>query len=128
MPDQNIIGYIRLNCTDLEVARIEHDEQMQLLRDFAGRRGSRLVAVHVDRYARRRTRLTELDAALDACRRAGAMLVVARLGMLDRDTRFYDNLGAARVAFTILDAPQITPDTVLAHGIRRMREDPRGRA
>jgi hypothetical protein len=123
---KGVVGYVRV-ASRVEGGSLQQERRdREILNSFVAAGGYLLMSVHVDRYGERRAGLPRLGEAIEASRRSGALLVVARGGPLLRDAAFFDALIAAACPFRVLDAPGLNPDTLASAGLRAYRSDLRG--
>jgi DNA invertase Pin-like site-specific DNA recombinase len=99
-----IVGYLRTS-TDDQVLGLE--AQDATVRRIAAERGCELVRIFVEHESGGRNDRPELDRAIRHARRVGAMLVVAKLDRLARDTRFLLQLLDGDVPIVFGDLPEV---------------------
>ena len=68
--------------------------------------------VLIGEYVERTKRWTRLPAAIERCKQEGAILVVAKLGVLARNARFLTLLSESGLDFACVDNPQCNRNTV----------------
>jgi DNA invertase Pin-like site-specific DNA recombinase len=104
------IAYYRVSTDKQGKSGLGLDAQRQAVAGFAAGRGQ-IVAEHTEVESTRNHR-PELHAALAACRRQKATLVIARLDRLARNVAFISNLMESRVDFVAVDMPEANRLTI----------------
>jgi len=104
------VAYYRVSTEKQGHSGLGLDAQRQAVAGFVSRRGA-IVAEHTEVESTRNHR-PELHAALAACRRHKATLVIARLDRLARNVAFIANLMESRVDFVAVDMPEANRLTI----------------
>ena len=99
-----IVGYLRTSTADQLVGI---DAQQTTVRRIAGDRGGAIVRTYVEHESGGRNDRPELDRAIRHARRVGAVLVVAKLDRLARDSGFLMRLYDGNVPILFGDLPEI---------------------
>ena len=99
-----IVGYLRTS-TDDQLLGI--DAQRETLERFASDRGCEIVRTFTEHESGANNDRPELDKAVNHARRVGAMLVVAKLDRLARDSGFLMELYDGSVPIAFGDLPEI---------------------
>jgi DNA invertase Pin-like site-specific DNA recombinase len=104
------IAYYRVSTDKQGHSGLGLEAQRQAVAGFAAGRGQ-IVAEHTEVESTRNHR-PELYAALAACRKQKATLVIARLDRLARNVAFISNLMESRVEFVAVDMPEANRLTI----------------
>ena len=104
------VAYYRVSTDKQGKSGLGLDAQRQAVAGFVGGRGQ-IVAEHTEVESTRNHR-PERHAALAACRRQKATLVIARLDRLARNVAFISNLMESRVDFVAVDMPEANRLTI----------------
>jgi DNA invertase Pin-like site-specific DNA recombinase len=104
------IAYYRVSTDKQGKSGLGLDAQRQAVAGFVTGRGE-IVAEHTEIESTRNKR-PELHAALEACRKHKATLLIARLDRLARNVAFISNLMESRVDFVAVDMPEANRLTI----------------
>jgi DNA invertase Pin-like site-specific DNA recombinase len=104
------IAYYRVSTDKQGKSGLGLEAQRQAVAGYVAGRGQ-IVAEHTE-VESTRTHRPELHAALAACRRQKATLVIARLDRLARNVAFISNLMESRVDFVAVDIPEANRLTI----------------
>lgn len=104
------IAYYRVSTDKQGKSGLGLDAQRQAVAGFVAGRGE-IVAEHTEIESTRNKR-PELHAALEACRKHKATLLIARLDRLARNVAFISNLMESRVDFLAVDMPEANRLTI----------------
>jgi DNA invertase Pin-like site-specific DNA recombinase len=104
------IAYYRVSTVKQGESGLGLDAQRQAVAGFVAGRGE-IVAEHTEIESTRNKR-PELHAALEACRKHKATLLIARLDRLARNVAFISNLMESRVDFVAVDMPEANRLTI----------------
>jgi DNA invertase Pin-like site-specific DNA recombinase len=99
------IAYYRVSTDRQGRSGLGLEAQQQAVRDFLAGRGA-LSESFTEIESGRRNNRPELAAALDACRRHKAVLVIAKLDRLARNVYFISGLMESGVEFVAVDMPE----------------------
>jgi DNA invertase Pin-like site-specific DNA recombinase len=99
-----IVGYLRTS-TDDQLLGI--DAQLEALQRIAGDRGCEIVRTFIEHESGGDNERPELVKAISHARRVGAMVVVAKLDRLSRDSTFLMSLYDGNVPIVFGDLPEI---------------------
>jgi DNA invertase Pin-like site-specific DNA recombinase len=101
---KRFIAYYRVSTEKQGKSGLGLDAQRQAVADYVAGRGD-IVAEFTEVESSRNKR-PQLHAALDACRKRKATLLIARLDRLARNVAFISNLMESRVDFVAVDMPE----------------------
>jgi DNA invertase Pin-like site-specific DNA recombinase len=104
------IAYYRVSTDKQGKSGLGLDAQRQAVAGFVAGRGE-IVAEHTEIESTRNKR-PQLHAALEACRKHKATLLIARLDRLARNVAFISNLMESRVDFVAVDMPEANRLTI----------------
>ena len=104
------IAYYRVSTDKQGKSGLGLDAQRQSVTDIVNGNGE-LIAEYTEIESTRNQR-PELHAALEACRRQKAVLVIACLDRLARNVAFISNLMESRVDFVAVDMPEANRLTI----------------
>lgn len=109
-----IISYVRVSTQKQGASGLGLDAQCQAVSRYISETGAELVAEFVEVESGKKTDRDrpQLAEALKACRKAKAVLVVAKLDRLARNVHFISGLMEAKVKFLALDMPEATDLTL----------------
>jgi DNA invertase Pin-like site-specific DNA recombinase len=108
LPGMNVrcyIAYFRVSTDRQGKSGLGLDAQKQAVRDFLAGRGELLEAFTEVESTRKHDR-PQLAAALDACRKHKAVLIIAKLDQLARNVFFISGLMESGVEFIAVDMPE----------------------
>ena len=105
---RKIISYIRVSTQKQGMSGLGMEAQQKAVQQYLAEQGSEQVAEFVEVESGRKTdsQRPELAAALAACKKQKAVLVVAKLDRLARNVHFISGLMEAKVRFVALDMPE----------------------
>lgn len=111
---QKIISYIRVSTQKQGQSGLGLEAQQVAVQGYVQATGAVLVGEFVEIESGRKTDKArpQLKAALDACKKEKAVLVVAKLDRLARNVHFISGLMEAKVDFIALDLPEANPLTL----------------
>jgi len=115
------VSYIRVSTQQQGRSGLGLEAQQAAVAAFiAGRGGdqvSEFVEVETGKGADALARRPKLRAAIDACRAAGAVLVIAKLDRLARNVHFISGLIESRVDFVAADMPEANKVMLQMHAV-----------
>lgn len=105
---KKIISYIRVSTQKQGMSGLGMEAQQKAVQQYLAEQGSELVAEFVEVESGRKTdkQRPQLAAALAACKKHKAVLVVAKLDRLARNVHLISGLMEAKVKFVCLDMPE----------------------
>lgn len=105
---RKIISYVRVSTQKQGQSGLGLEAQQKAVQHYLVEKGAELVAefVEVESGKKMDKQRPELAAALDACKKHKAVLVVAKLDRLARNVHFISGLMEAKVKFVALDMPE----------------------
>lgn len=105
---KKIISYIRVSTQKQGASGLGLEAQQKAVQDFISSTGNELVAEFVEVESGKKTdqNRPQLAAALEACKKYKAVLVVAKLDRLARNVHFISGLMESKVQFIALDLPE----------------------
>ena len=105
------IAYYRVSTDRQGRSGLGLEAQQQAVRSFLHGRGE-LVASFVEVESGKRNDRPEIAAALDACRKHKAVLIIAKLDRLARNVHFISGLMESGVEFIAVDMPEANRLTI----------------
>ena len=102
---QNYVSYLRVSTNRQGVSGLGLDAQRQTVASFLAGNSGQLMEEFVEVESGAKNSRPILIAALEACRRNKAVLVIAKLDRLARNVAFISQLMETRVEFVACDAP-----------------------
>lgn len=99
------IGYCRVSTDKQFSSGLGLDAQREAISRYAEQQGRPLTQVFVEAESGKLKERPQLTAALDACRKAKATLLIAKLDRLARNVAFVSALMETGVEFVAVDAP-----------------------
>jgi DNA invertase Pin-like site-specific DNA recombinase len=111
MKTPKFIAYYRVSTDRQGRSGLGLEAQRQAVCDFLAGRGE-LTQSFTEIESRRKNDRPQLAAALDACRRHKAILVIAKLDRLARNVYFISGLMESGVEFVAVDMPQANRLTI----------------
>lgn len=102
---QKFVSYLRVSTNRQGVSGLGLDAQRQTVASYLAGNTGELLEEFVEVESGAKYRRPILEAALDACRRNKAVLVIAKLDRLARNVAFISQLMETRVEFVACDAP-----------------------
>ncbi len=100
-----LVAYYRVSTDSQGIVGLGMESQQLQVAAYASKVGCDVVASFIEVESGRRKDRPELIKAIDAARRTGATLVVAKLDRLARNVAFLSNLMDGNVEFVALDCP-----------------------
>lgn len=127
---KKIISYVRVSTQKQGASGLGLEAQKQAMESYINETGAELVAEFVEVESGKKTdrERPQLAAALSACKKHKAVLVVAKLDRLARNVHFISGLMESKVKFIALDMPEATELTIhvmaafAEHEARRISE------
>jgi len=111
MTDKRYIAYYRVSTARQGQSGLGLEAQKVAVEGFVGA-GGQLIEQFVEIESGSRNDLPELIAALAACRRHSAVLIIAKLDRLARNVAFVSNLMESGVEFIAADNPHASKLTI----------------
>jgi DNA invertase Pin-like site-specific DNA recombinase len=102
------IAYLRVSTQKQGQGGLGMEAQQEAIKRFI-RDGDTLAGMFVEVESGRDCERPQLTAAMEACRRTGARLLIAKLDRLARSVRFISTLMESEVKFTACDMPDADP-------------------
>ena len=102
---QKFVSYLRVSTNRQGVSGLGLDAQRQTVASYLAGSSGELLEEFVEVESGAKNSRPILDAALEACRRNKAVLVIAKLDRLARNVAFISQLMETRVEFVACDAP-----------------------
>src|SRR4051812_8320059 len=109
---QKLIAYYRVSTQRQGRSGLGLDAQRKAVADHVRAGACLLIAEHTEIESGKRNDRPELMAALAACRKHKATLVIAKLDRLARNVAFVANLMEAKVRFVAVDMPEANELTI----------------
>jgi DNA invertase Pin-like site-specific DNA recombinase len=100
------VGYCRVSTDRQGRSGLGLDAQRQAILRYIGRSGGVLVAEYIEVESGKVDDRPKLREALEACRRYGARLIIAKLDRLSRDVAFIANMMRSNADFIVCDLPE----------------------
>lgn len=100
-----LIGYLRVSTGKQQHSGLGLEAQRASIENYASQIGETIEQVFVETESGRKKSRPELQAALSACKRYKATLIIAKLDRLARNVAFVSSLMEAGVEFVAVDAP-----------------------
>lgn len=111
---QKAIAYYRVSTEEQGKSGLSLEAQQKAVSDFANANDLLLVEEFVEIRSSRSNMHFALKAALDECKKCGAVLLIAKLDRLSRNVAFIATLMDAKdVSFTVVDNPHA--DKIILH-------------
>lgn len=114
-------AYYRVSTDRQGKSGLGLDAQRHVTSEFAKQQDGQLIGEFTEVESGKRTRRPQLNAALEACKRAGATLLIAKLDRLARNVHFISGLLEADVKFIAVDMPNA--DRFMLHVYAAMAEE-----
>lgn len=105
MIENRFIAYYRVSTERQGRSGLGLEAQSEAVRNYVAQRGGDVLAEFTEVETGKRSDRPQLSAALDACRRQKATLVIAKLDRLARNMAFVANLMEGRADFVAVDMP-----------------------
>ena len=112
MTTGNFIAYFRVSTDRQGQSGLGLEAQRQAVMDYLNGGNWKLVAEYTEVESGKRNDRPELAAAMDACRRQKAKLVIAKFDRLARNVHFISGLMESGVDFVAVDMPEANKLTV----------------
>ena len=112
MATGNFIAYYRVSTDRQGQSGLGLDAQRKVVMDYLDGGNWQLVAEYTEVESGKRNDRPELAAALDACKRQKAKLVIAKIDRLARNVHFISGLMESGVDFVATDMPEANKLTV----------------
>ena len=106
------ISYLRVSTDGQGIRGLGMEAQRSSVSGYINRQAGELVKEFVEVESGKRADRPQLRAALAACDRLGARLVIAKLDRLSRSVSFISNLMEARADFVVVDMPDANRLTI----------------
>jgi DNA invertase Pin-like site-specific DNA recombinase len=106
-PNPAFVTYLRVSTEKQGRSGLGLDAQRAAIAVHVGRTGGRIVAEHVEVESGRKKDRPQLAAALEACRKLRAVLLIAKLDRLARNVAFVSNLMDSGIDFVVADMPTV---------------------
>jgi DNA invertase Pin-like site-specific DNA recombinase len=116
-----IIAYIRVSTQKQGRSGLGLEAQQHAVQAFARSVRGNIVATFTEVETGKRANRPELSKAIEAARKAGATLVIAKLDRLARNVEFTAALMNSGIEFIACDCPHATPLTI--HILAAVAED-----
>lgn len=105
MKPRKVVAYYRVSTQRQGASGLGLEAQRKAVLDYLAGAGGELVAEHVEVESGKKNDRPKLAAALAACKKARALLVIAKLDRLARNVAFIANLMDSGVEFVAVDMP-----------------------
>lgn len=105
MKPRKVVAYYRVSTQRQGASGLGLEAQRKAVLDYLAGTGGELVAEHVEVESGKKDDRPKLAAALAACKKARALLVIAKLDRLARNVAFIANLMDSGVEFVAVDMP-----------------------
>lgn len=111
---KKIISYVRVSTQKQGSSGLGLEAQKQAVRNYINETGAELIGEFLELESGKKSDLKrpQLEAALNACKKDKAVLVVAKLDRLARNVHFISGLMQAKVKFIALDIPEANELTI----------------
>jgi len=100
-----LIGYLRVSTGKQQISGLGLEAQRNSIEQYAAQIGESIEQVFVETESGSKKNRPELAAALTACKKQKATLIIAKLDRLARNVAFVSSLMEAGVEFIAVDAP-----------------------
>jgi DNA invertase Pin-like site-specific DNA recombinase len=111
-PSPTFVTYLRVSTDKQGRSGLGLEAQRAAVAVHVGSTSGRIVAEHVEVESGRRKDRPQLAAALEACRKLRAVLLIAKLDRLARNVAFVSNLMESGVDFVVADMPTVNRLTI----------------
>jgi DNA invertase Pin-like site-specific DNA recombinase len=105
MAEGNYIAYYRVSTERQGQSGLGLQAQQKAIADYLNGGNWQLLAEYTEIESGKKTQRPELQKALDACKKAKATLVIAKLDRLGRNVAFIASLMESKVEFLAVDNP-----------------------
>ncbi len=102
------VTYYRVSTSKQGTSGLGLEAQKEAVKKFV-REGDRIVAEFVEIESGKNSNRTQLASAIAACRKRGAILLIAKLDRLARDVALVANLMKSGIKFVATDMPDADP-------------------
>lgn len=116
-----VIAYYRVSTCRQGESGLGLDAQRQATKAYIEQQSLQLCAEFTEVESGRKRERPQLEAALSACRKRGAILLIAKLDRLARNVHFISGLLEADVKFVAIDMP--SADRFMMHVYAAMAEE-----
>lgn len=103
--ERNFVGYCRVSTDKQGRSGLGLDAQRNEINSFLKGETWRLLDTYIEVESGKRDDRTELQRALETCKRTGSTLLIAKLDRLSRDVAFIANLMKSGVKFVACNMP-----------------------
>jgi DNA invertase Pin-like site-specific DNA recombinase len=103
--DGKFIAYYRQSTQKQAISGLGIDAQIRAVKEHLNGGSWQLLGEYTETESGRKNDRPQLEAALKACKKEGATLIVAKLDRLSRDAHFLLGLQKAKVDFICCDMP-----------------------
>lgn len=100
-----LVGYLRVSTGKQQLSGLGLEAQRNSIERYASQIGETIEQVYVETESGSKKNRPELVAALAACKKHKATLIIAKLDRLARNVAFVSSLMEAGVEFIAVDAP-----------------------
>lgn len=112
MTQRKFIAYLRVSTDRQGRSGLGLEAQQKTINDFIAGGSHRLLDTFVEIESGKDNTRPELQKALEACKRTGAKLLIAKLDRLSRTVAFIANLMENNVEFVVCDFPEANEFTI----------------
>lgn len=99
------VAYIRVSTDRQAASGLGLDAQRAAIEQYAARQGREIIEIYVEAESGKLKERPQLNAALAHCRKAKAILLIAKLDRLARNVAFVSALMETGTEFVAVDAP-----------------------
>lgn len=112
MAQRKFISYLRVSTERQGKSGLGLEAQEKAIEDFITGGDNKLLDTYVEIESGQNSARPELLKALEACKRTGAKLLIAKLDRLSRTVAFIANLMESNVEFVVCDFPEANEFTI----------------